>query len=70
MSLDEHMQLTDEQKEFIDERFLELVEKRDYKGAKKFHDRLNDEAQKYLETHDKHAWDLLITKTHYENHKR
>lgn len=70
MSLDEHMQLTDDEKKFIDERFLELVGKRDYKGAKEFHDRLNNEAQKYLETHDQHAWNLLITKTHYKNHKR
>ena len=70
MSLDKHMQLTDEEKEFIDERFLELVKKRDYKEALKFYKNLNNEAQKYVEKHDKHAWDLLITKTHYKNHKR
>jgi len=70
MSLDEHMQLTNDEKKFIDERFLDLVGKRDYKGAKEFHDRLNNEAQKYLETHDQHAWNLLIAKTHYKNHKR
>ena len=70
MSLDEYMQLTDEQKEFIDKRFIELVGKRDYKEALKFYEKLNNEAQKYVRKHDKHAWNLLITKTHYKNHKR
>ena len=70
MSLDKNIQLTEDEKKFIDKRFIELVGKRDYKGAKKFHDRLNDAGQKYLETHDKHAWDLFVAKGHYKNHKK
>jgi len=68
MSLDD-MQLTNEDRRWIDERFLELVKENNYTEAKKFYDKLNNEAQRYIRTHDKHAWNLLITEGHYENHK-
>lgn len=70
MSLDKHMQLTNEEKKYIDERFQKLIGKKDYAGALKFYEKLNNEAQKYIRTHDGHGWDLVIIKSHYTNHKR
>lgn len=70
MSLDEHMQLTNEEKKELDKTFLKLVREKNYAGALKFYEKLNNEAQKYIRTHDGHGWDLVIIKSHYTNHKR
>ncbi len=62
MTLDEHMQLTDDEIEHINESFSNFIKDKDYTGMLRFHRKVNSLAKNYIETHFEHSWHMMVAK--------